>query len=258
MIVNSDIVRLGFADFDRRQFIIDDINRTSEDLKASAYMKGELDYDEWNPFMAEDPSYRYAPITEFDRRVIKNYYLLFSALNFDSLHAEKALSLGADPNVQCLVGGRRYYPLIAAATSGDSETVKVLVENGADVNIQQLNGECAVALASSFDHYDMARYLLEHGANPNLEARGGITALAVAENSNMVKLLLAYGADPNIPDSDGDLPIVARIDNDDFLSAGVLVQAGTDLDWKNHMGESARERAIRVGSDLMRRVMGCD
>ena len=71
----------------------------------------------------------------------------------------------------------------------------------------------------------------------------------------MIELLLKYGANPNIPDSDGDLPIVARISTRDLASTIALYRGGTDMDRKNLSGVSAREYFIRFfGYDIEREV----
>lgn len=116
-----------------------------------------------------------------------------------------------------------------------------------------MNGESALANAAniaSAAHLQIAGYLLEHGANPNIMAHGKLTPLALADNSRMVKLLLDCGADPSIADSDGDMPICARIDNGDWGSVPMLVATGTDLDHRNLNGSSARDRAKQYGVNL--------
>ena len=55
----------------------------------------------------------------------------------------------------------------------------------------------------------------------------------------MIQLLLRYGADPNIPDGDGDLPIVTRITNRDKRGTIALRDAGSDASHRNKRGQSA-------------------
>jgi ankyrin repeat protein len=52
------------------------------------------------------------------------------------------------------------------------------------------------------EHYDLAKLLLENGANPNIQDKYGNTALFMADLASM-KLLLEYGANPLIKDNDG-------------------------------------------------------
>lgn len=58
----------------------------------------------------------------------------------------------------------------------------------------------------------VVKLLLEHGANPNVQNDLGITPLHIASDVEtrdleMVKLLLNHGADADIPDKNGTLPI---------------------------------------------------
>lgn len=53
--------------------------------------------------------------------------------------------------------------------------VTVLVENGANVNVQSLNGFTPLYMASQENHETVVRYLIDHGANQMLatEVREG-------------------------------------------------------------------------------------
>ncbi len=111
-------------------------------------------------------------------------------------------------------------PLQVAARQGFLETVKALVEAGADVN-QRNPGDQSTALvvATVNGHFDVGVYLLDHGANPNLATDNGLAPLygtlnvqwapkanypqprAYLQQSvthiEFMKRLLAKGADPN-------------------------------------------------------------
>ncbi len=103
-----------------------------------------------------------------------------------------------------------------AVREGDLETVKVLVEAGADVNQVSEFGWTPLLTATQNRYYEMGKYLLEQGANPNIANEGGWNPLYIAtDNRNIeggdyptrrpdmdhldyIKLLLAAGADPNM------------------------------------------------------------
>jgi ankyrin repeat protein len=55
--------------------------------------------------------------------------------------------------------------------------------------------------------------------------------------------LLEHGADPNIADSDGDLPIIGSIDQRAMDEIELLIAYGTDLNHKNRAGETPLDRA---------------
>ncbi|MEE2637567.1 MAG: ankyrin repeat domain-containing protein [Acidobacteriota bacterium] len=89
--------------------------------------------------------------------------------------------------------------LLFAARNGDTDTARVLVEAGANVNDMAPSGTSALVIAAHSGHTALATYLLGQGADP-AAADAGYTALHSAilrDKPKMVDVLLAYGADPN-------------------------------------------------------------
>lgn len=78
------------------------------------------------------------------------------------------IEYGADVNAE---GGEYGTALIAAAQEPHKAVVKLLLENGADVNLCS-SGENLNALyaAASSGHGEVVRLLLHRGADPNAEA----------------------------------------------------------------------------------------
>lgn len=101
--------------------------------------------------------------------------------------------------------------LLFAVQQGDLDSVKLLVNAGANVNDLSGIGYTGMLIATRMDRSDVAHYLLEKGADPNIaEAGHTVLHMAVARrNVELVKALLAKGANPNIrltkgaPDADG-------------------------------------------------------
>ena len=94
-----------------------------------------------------------------------------------------------------------FTPLLFAAERGSVESAKLLLNAGANVDDAAANGASAVVIAAHSGHTALAEFLLDKGANANA-AGAGYTALHAAllrGDSDLVKALLAHGADPNIP-----------------------------------------------------------
>jgi ankyrin repeat protein len=90
--------------------------------------------------------------------------------------------------------------LMFAARNGDLPSAKVLVEAGANVNDEDAWGVSATTLATFAGSGELARYLLEKGADPNA-AKAGFTALHCAimrRDEETARVLLAKGANPNV------------------------------------------------------------
>ena len=60
-------------------------------------------------------------------------------------------------------------PIIAAAQNGYLEIVKLLIENGANVDSQTELGYTALELAASNGHLEVVDLLIQKGANLSLE-----------------------------------------------------------------------------------------
>ena len=91
-------------------------------------------------------------------------------------------------------------PLYSAAYTGDREMVQGLLDCKADINSQNENGTTPLMMASAEANpqtLPMVRLLLENGADPNVEDDDGMTSLHVAVYAgslDVVRLLLEHGA----------------------------------------------------------------
>jgi ankyrin repeat protein len=112
--------------------------------------------------------------------------------------------------------------LLLASRQGNLETVRVLLDHGADVNqVAEGSRTSPLLIATMNGRFDLAKYLLERGADPNLAAEpSGVTPLYAAINLawapnagypqptaqqqqqlthvDLMKALLDEGADPNV------------------------------------------------------------
>jgi ankyrin repeat protein len=103
-------------------------------------------------------------------------------------------------NAQNSVGKR---PLSYAAKYGNSVTVKLLLEHGADPNAEERDAPNGGALwAAVKGNYEAcALLLLEHGAEPNAVVESGGNCLSIAMrrgHNSLAKLLYTYGASMNL------------------------------------------------------------
>lgn len=75
-------------------------------------------------------------------------------------------------------------PLLLAAREGCLGCAQILVDNGADINVQDPRGVSAPVMAIINGHFDVAAYLIDRGADPNLADDTGRTALYAAVDFN--------------------------------------------------------------------------
>jgi ankyrin repeat protein len=123
----------------------------------------------------------------------------------------KAL-LDADPSLATAWSPDGFTPLHLAAYFGQDEMAKFLVDHGADVNAVSRNPMALQPLhsAASSRSAGIVRLLLERGAAVNAKQHGGYTPLhAAASNGDVAttELLLSFGANPEQTTDDHRTPI---------------------------------------------------
>ena len=143
--------------------------------------------------------------------------------------------------------------LAVAAMQRDLATVEqLLAEQGADVNALGPYETPALHWVVRIENTDLARKLLEAGANPDLRTGLGLSALSVAIGNNdlaMVQLLLAFKADIEQRDRAGETPLMqaARTGSAEIVRA-LLVHDATVDSVEPHYGQTALMIGVRSGS----------
>ncbi|KAK8017828.1 hypothetical protein PG993_014154 [Apiospora rasikravindrae] len=110
--------------------------------------------------------------------------------------AELLFEHGADPN---LGGGDEGPPIIAATKHNEEDILRLLVNKGAELNIRGGHDDSTpLTNAAEFMYRDSVELLLENSADINLTDAKGDTALTVAcatDDDEIVRVLLRRGAD---------------------------------------------------------------
>jgi hypothetical protein len=125
--------------------------------------------------------------------------------------------------------------LADAIIAQDKDLVQKLLQLGDEnINVVDEYGYLPLIQCAIMDDLALARILLDAGANCNLQATTGTTALYWAvENNNrdLVKLLLAHGADPNLYTTGGEAPLVIAMLRRYLDIKNMLIDAGGDLEF---------------------------
>ena len=88
--------------------------------------------------------------------------------------ARDLIERGADVNAPAR-NAQRVAPIHAAASIGDRDMVRLLLDRGADPNARQQLGYVALHTAAAHGDMEMAKALVEHGADPSFAAEDGRT-----------------------------------------------------------------------------------
>src|SRR5215475_5916501 len=136
-------------------------------------------------------------------------------------------------------------PLMHAAAFGNSQTLKLLLDGGADVNAHNDFG--ATALLWAARNPDKARLLIERGADVNAQSKQGRTPLMIASlrrgGSAVVGLMLAKGADVNLKDSRNFTALALAANAGDAETVNLLLAKGADPNIPSRTGATANNRA---------------
>src|SRR3990167_2541232 len=88
--------------------------------------------------------------------------------------------------------------LIEAASFGRTDTVKLLLDRGSDINAVDASGTTALILAAEYAPIDTVRLLLKMGADINAINDYGSTALSVAQRGDRTEIVKILEETPEI------------------------------------------------------------
>jgi len=136
----------------------------------------------------------------------KNGYTALSHA-IEAMHDEVEDALLNRPELDPNCRGRNSRPALFAYVWRDNkDRVQKLLARGAEINVQDADGDTALHGAAETGNVEIMRLLLDKGANPNAKNQQGGTPLmwaAVYGNDEAARLLLNRGADASLKDNDG-------------------------------------------------------
>lgn len=141
-------------------------------------------------------------------------------------------------------------PLHLAAYRGDIDTLKSVLDGGADINTRNAAVRTALHIAVSTSGWGepIAVELIERKANLDLQDSDGQTALHIVSkcgNFDLAELLLFKGANADIQDNQGKTALHLASEGNVEEIVGLLIQFRAQVDCKDRLGETPLHLAIR-------------
>jgi ankyrin repeat protein len=136
--------------------------------------------------------------------------------------------------------------LLNAALMGDSKTVRMLLDAGANVDARDNYSETALIKAARHGKAGMVRMLLDAGANVGAHNHHGGTALREAAfrgHAEDVRILLDAGANVDAQDKCGRTALIMAAQEGHTEVVRMLLDAGADANLINQHKETALDLA---------------
>ena len=168
------------------------------------------------------------------------------------------LDAGVPADTKIEYGDSFETPLMKAAREGTDDIAKLLLERGADVNLKDGDGSTALNDAVDRGHLSLVALLLAAKADPNTINKYGQSPLSnavAAENAEISEALLQAKAKPELPGMVlTPMMFAAFAGNGDLIR--LLVRHGADVNFAmKDSGQSALTSAITAGKPDMVKLL---
>ncbi|MBC8144508.1 MAG: ankyrin repeat domain-containing protein, partial [bacterium] len=131
-----------------------------------------------------------------------------------------------------------------AARDGDDNTLRRILDAGANPNVDNNDGWTPLMLAAMNGNAGGVNILLEHGADPNFgEADQGpplsvaaMSPFAALDETSIIRLMLDKGASIDIPNGSGMTPLMYAAREGNFNRAAYLIERGASVNHRDTRG----------------------
>ena len=142
--------------------------------------------------------------------------------------------------------------LMVALNSKHTDMAKFLIENGADINATNAKGATMLWMAADVGDLELVKFLIDNGADVNYDEKNIDPILirtAVSHKPEMAEYLISKGANVNGKNKHGRTPLMAAAAQERNLNlVKLFIQHGADVNARNSKGGSALMTASRMGN----------
>ena len=221
----------------------------------------------WLTFSELDGAWSYGSFERYMKE-FEDFYpnpLYFASLLGLNETIKYLLSCGMDVNI---TGGPRGTPLQAAASSGHMDSVRLLLDHGADVDLMSLTSAFGNALqaAAGFGCEGVVNMLLDHGANADMSggdmgnciiaAASGLTVNVPEETvCRIVERLISAGAGIECENVNGRIALHEAALANSAAIVETLLKNGADINAADKDGFTALHIATQYGCEKVVRLL---
>jgi uncharacterized protein len=161
--------------------------------------------------------------------------------------AESFIATGIEPNI------------FEAAATGRGERVRALLTKNPDL-VHAWSPDGWTALHLNFNHLDVAKLLIDAGADLNLNSRNKLNATplqgaAATNRIELARLYLSRGANVNCRSEEGTSPLAEAAGNGFVDFAKLLLEYHADVNQKDDNGKTPLTIAIEYKKDEVAKLL---
>ena len=151
------------------------------------------------------------------------------------------------------------FPLHVAAVFNHVKVARMLLKEGANVNVKDKDGDSSpLHFSAILGHVKIAKLLLKKGADVDAKDKAGSSPLHISVMNGwfeLAKLLLEKGADVNAKDKDGNSPLHFAATYGHVKIARLLLEHGADVNTKNEDGNSPLQVADKGHLEVVKLLL---
>ena len=177
------------------------------------------------------------PPAQVDMAALRDWLTARVSVPEDKARISGALDLSIRTNAALREPNADYTAFLLRGTNAVSTQARFVIERIVDANLKTSGGETLLNVAAG--NLEAQELLLARGADPNLPGVGGFTALhsqVAGPSLDGVRLLLAHGAKVNAVTADGSTPLHLALAHHQSAVARELIDAGADVNAAGQFG----------------------
>jgi uncharacterized protein len=187
-----------------------------------------------------------------------NGVLMASVKHNNTALVQLLLSSGADISMQNRAGRNAMF---TAAGAGHKHMLELLVQHGLSVTVADNSGNTLLMTAATCEHTAAAEWLIQQGVAIDAARHDGGTALHSAcsdgsgDNTAMIELLLANGADVNKSTIHNETALAIAAKSGKLQCAKALIAAGADVNVVSVYGATSLHVAVTHGRSAVAQLL---